>query len=80
MASQDELKLYERFCALRQNGQSDRNAARLIAKELRQPGHPTASDAAILCRMQRHEQKSRESAAMLARFLRGLAVEHNSVR
>src|SRR5438105_9415078 len=79
MASQDELKLYERFCALRRNGQSDRNAARLMVKELRQPGHPTASDAAILRRMQRHEQKSRESAALIANFLSGFGVEHNSV-
>jgi hypothetical protein len=79
MASQDEAKLYERFSVLRKAGHSDRNAARLMAKELRQPGKPTASDAAILRRMQRLGQKSRESAAMLARFLISFGVEQNSV-
>ena len=53
----EEEKFYARFCVLRQGGQSDRNAARLLANELRKSGRAVGSDASILRRMQRLKLK-----------------------
>jgi hypothetical protein len=57
-----EDKLYARFCALRQDGHSDRNAARLLANELRKSGQAVRSDAGILRRMQRRKPKAKTAA------------------
>lgn len=79
MSPEDETKHHARFSALRKDGHSDRNAARLLVKELRKGGRATISEAAILRRMQRREQKIRDSAALLERMLGGLTVAQNPV-
>lgn len=77
MSPQDEDKLYARFCELRQGGQTDRNAAHLMAKELRKSGQAVGSEASILRRMQRRKQKALAASKALDTWLAGLAVTQN---
>jgi hypothetical protein len=77
MSLEEEAKRYARFCALRKDGHSDRNATRLLIKELRKEGRTTISEAAILRRMQRCDQKSRELAALLQNMAGGFQVMQN---
>ena len=65
MTSEDETKLYARFCEFRQRGHSDRNAARLIATDLRKSWRSDVSDASVLRRMQRCAQTAKKFAALL---------------
>ena len=80
MSLEEEAKRYARFCVLRKDGHSGRNATRLLIKEMRKEGHATTSEAAILRRIERHEQKARESAAMLANIFRTWGAAQNTVR
>ncbi len=79
MSTQEENKLYARFCELRQGGQTDRNAAHLLAKELRKSGPAVVSDAAILRRMQRRKQMAPAASKSLGTLLAGLTATQNSV-
>ena len=65
MTSEEETKLYARFCELEKNAHSGRNAARLIANDLRKSGHANVSDASVLRRMQRCAQTAKKFAALL---------------
>ena len=73
----EEAERYARFCALRKQGHSARNAARLLIKELRKEGYATISEAAILRRMQRCDQKSRAFAALVQNMAWSSPVTQN---
>jgi hypothetical protein len=64
MTIEEETTLYAKFCEFRQNGHTERNAARLLANDLQKPGHSKVSRASILRRMQRCAQKARNVAAL----------------
>lgn len=77
MTREEERKLCARFCELREDGHSDRNAARLIANDLRKAGR-MVSDASILRRMQRIPKNAEEFAAFIARLSVGIGVTQYS--
>ncbi len=77
MPLEEEAKLHARFYALRNDGHSNRNAARLLARELRKAGRATVSEAAVLRRVQRHEQRAREFAALFQNMVGGFPVVQN---
>ena len=64
VSREDEAKLYVRFCELKNKGHSERSAAAIMAKELKKPGTPGASGAALLRRMQRHDAQVKKFAAL----------------
>jgi len=78
MSPQVEERLYVRFSELRQDGQSDRNAARLMVKELRKSGQVVGSDAALLRRMQRRELKIQPAPKSNQTIPAGQATTQNS--
>lgn len=79
MPLEEEAKLYARFCALRKDRHSDRNATRLLVKESWKEGGAKISESAILRRMQRCDQKSRELAALFRNMTVGFQVAQNPV-
>jgi len=68
MTREEEGKLCARFCELRESEHSDRNAARLIANDLRNEGRRGISDASILRRMQRIPKNAEELITFLSKL------------
>jgi hypothetical protein len=68
LSQEEEGRLYSRFYELQANGHSDRNAARLIAKDLQKAGRSGISDAAILRRMQRIQKNAKERTELLEKL------------
>jgi hypothetical protein len=77
VSQEEEEKLYARFCELQQKGHSDRNAAELMARELKKAGRSEASGPSILRRMQRHAQKAKKTAAAIGSWGALLAMTQN---
>lgn len=80
MTSAEEAKLYANYCELRKSGQSDRNAARLLANHLRKAGNPKISGPSVLRRMQRYAQKIQKAAADMQRLNNLVILTQNFAR